>query len=229
MNNTTLHKLSKTLNDSNITWGIGGSTLLEYYGLPTTPDDLDLWIHPEDIGKAKRVFEKYEHINTNIYLPEKYHFKIHFYDIEVDFVSCFMIKPNQYKFSFYITPNHLRYIKMNELDIPVTYLEDWYIIYKLLKRDDKAKLIEEYFNNASIEMSVDALNLSLNDKSNTIPIKILKSVQNISQLSLFNTNEEETTHDIYLFSLPQIENIEKQSYDTELNNYEQLSIFDYNT
>ena len=235
MNESTIYNLSKKLNDSNITWGVGGSTLLEYYGLYTHPDDLDVWIHPKDIKKAKSIFRNYKHIKTNIYLPDKYHFKIKFYDIEVDFVACFIVKPNQHEFSFFISPNNLKYIKMNDLRIPITFLEDWYIIYKLLKREDKAKVIEDYFHNNSIDLSVDAINISLNNKSNSIPIKTIKSVSNLTQLSLFNLDstcfdEQDYVHNIYLFDISQIgkknddrNNNEKSS----LSNYQQLSIFDF--
>ena len=238
MNQSTILKLSKILNNNNIIWGIGGSTLLEYYGLYCDPNDLDLWIRPNDIDKAKNLFKDFQKIKTNIYLPEKYHFKIQFFDIEVDFVACFMIKPNQYKFTFNISPNNLRYIHEDGAKIPITYLEDWYIIYKLLKREDKAKIIEKYFNNQAIELSVNVLNISLSNSDNTIPIETVKAANNLRQLSLFssessNGNETNTIHNIYLFNDIKSQNstskgiIHFQIESTEKENAVQLSLFDW--
>lgn len=235
MNESTIYRLSKKLNESNITWGVGGSTLLEYYGLYTQPDDLDVWIHPKDIKKAKRLFKDFKHIKTNIYLPDKYHFKIQFLDIEVDFVACFMVKPNQHEFSFFISPNNLKYIKNHDGTIPLTFLEDWYIIYKLLKREDKSRIIEDYFKKNYSALSVNAINISLNNQQNAIPIQTIKSIECLTQLSLFNTDldsdeNHNMTHNIYLFEIPtqeyELDYRKKERDRISVNNYEQLSIFD---
>lgn len=231
---STLYKLSKILNDANIIWGIGGSTLLEYYGLYSHPNDLDIWIHPNDINKVKNLFENYKEIESNIYLPEKYHLKIHFYDIDVDFVACFMIKPNQHEFTFHISPDNLQYIKKDDMNIPITFLEDWYIIYKLLKREDKAKIIEDYFHDNAIELSTNALNLSLSSEKNTIPIKTINAAYSLMQLSLFSPrfgydDKQESTHNIYLFDIPEKACKKRGNRNqTNLNeeNLKQLSFFD---
>lgn len=238
MNRSTIFKLSKILNEKNIVWGIGGSALLEYYGLYCDPNDLDLWIHPNDIDKAKIIFKDFQRIETNIYLPEKYHFKIQFFDIKVDFVACFMIKPNQYKFTFYISPDNLRYVHEEGIEIPITYLEDWYIIYKLLKREDKARIIEKYFSNQKIDLSVNVLNISLSNSDNTIPIKTVRAANNLRQLSLFNSescdsNETNTIHDIYLFNAIKNQDLNSngivhfQIEDSEKECAVQLSLFDF--
>lgn len=235
MNESTIYRLSKKLNESNITWGVGGSTLLEYYGLYTQPDDLDVWIHPKDIKKAKRLFKDFKHIKTNIYLPDKYHFKIQFLDIEVDFVACFMVKPNQHEFSFFISPNNLKYIKMQDGTIPLTFLEDWYIIYKLLKREDKSRIIEDYFKKNYSALSVNAINISLNNQHNTIPIQAIKSIENLTQLSLFSMDSDfdksqNTMHNIYLFEIPtkeyEVAHTKKKSDESLAYQYKQLSFFD---
>lgn len=238
MNRSTIFKLSKILNEKNIVWGIGGSTLLEHYGLYCDPNDLDLWIHPNDIDRAKRLFKDFKRIDTKIYLPDKYHFKIQYYDIEVDFVACFMIKPNQYEFTFNITPSNLQYIHEDGTDIPITYLEDWYIIYKLLKREDKARIIEKYFNNQFIDLSVEVLNISLSNSDNTIPIETIKAANNLRQLSLFdsessNYTENSTFHSIYLFNdINNHDNSSKgiihfQIKSEKTGDAEQLSLFDW--
>lgn len=231
MNYNTIYKLSKILNDANLTWGIGGSALLEYHGLYSNPNDLDIWIAPDDIPIAKDLFRNFEHIKTNIYLPDKYHFKIQYFDIEVDFVACFMIKPNQHEFTFNISPENLKYIKKDGINIPITFLEDWYIIYKLLKREDKAKIIEKYFLDNSIELSITALKLSLSNKNNVIPINTIKSANNLMQLSLFNStndydHEQEYTHNIYLFDIPVTTHISHFENNKSNTKCEQLSFFD---
>ena len=68
-----LKELSEQLNHHNITWGIGGSCLLMLYNLYSEPNDLDLWVQPDDMLKVRELFAAYEEIQTDIPLPEELH------------------------------------------------------------------------------------------------------------------------------------------------------------
>jgi len=168
VNIETVNEINQYLNSRGIVWGVGGSYLLQLYGLYDNPSDLDLWVHPAYMKRVKALFSEFQQIETKIYLPEDYHFKIAFKDTEVDFVASFIIKPNQNEFEYDISERNVYYHSLNEtIQVPCTFLENWYIIYRLLKRDDKANLIRSYLLNRdsldqqSKEILRDSLNTSI--------------------------------------------------------------------
>ena len=180
INNTTLSLLINDLNKSCVVWGVGGSYLLQIYDMCADPNDLDLWVQPSDMPKIKTLFKSYDEIETDIPLPKELHFKINYIDIEVDFIACFIIKPNQYRFEFRIEPRHIKMVSLdNGLKIPCTYLEDWYIIYRLLKRDDKANLIRAVFEKKKIPIDEDAINFTVANNGKNIPKYLKKEVANL--------------------------------------------------
>lgn len=190
-----LKKLSKQLNESNITWGIGGSCLLMLYDLYKEPNDLDLWVKPSDMVKVRELFGAYEEIRTDIPLPKELHFKILFCGVEVDFIACFIIKPNQYEFTFRICPENIRPITIGDIQVPCTYLEDWFIIYRLLKKDDKAKIIQKYFSKRQIEFNETAINRAIQNREITLPDRVKGDICILlfkaTQLSFWEGKEED--------------------------------------
>ena len=189
MNQNTVRDIAEKLNSLDITWGVGGSYLLMIYELIKEPNDLDLWISPNDMRKIRSYFSNYIEIPTEVLLPPELHYKILYRDIEVDFVACFKVKPNQYDFEYNINPNNIKKIKtISGIELPCTYLEDWYIVYKLLKRDDKANLIKQFFKKNKMSFFIDVIQNNINNKNSRLPRYITEDVNNLiydmSQLSL---------------------------------------------
>ena len=189
INEETLKKFITLMSECEIVWGVGGSFLLEKYELCSNPSDLDLWIQSSDMPKVRKKFCEFEEIETNIpYLTPQYHYKIMFYDMEVDFVACFIKKPNQNTYKYTIDPQNIKYLELNSgIKIPCLYLEDWYVIYKLLKRDDKAEMIKKAFSRAGISFDETAINKSINSqKDNKLPEWLLKDIANLG-LDIYQT------------------------------------------
>lgn len=157
INFSSLESLSKVLNHQNIIWGVGGSCLLSLHHLYENPHDLDLWVQPSDMSKLRIIFKEYQELPNDLPLPEKYRYRIKFHDTDVDFIACFIVKPNQHTFEYNINPNNLEYINCNGFKIPCTYLEDWYIIYRLLRKDDKADIIKKVFEAKKIWINDNAI------------------------------------------------------------------------
>jgi hypothetical protein len=140
-----IENLKDILNKNNIIWGIGGSFLLKIYNLSSVANDLDLWVRPYDLQKVRNIFREYEEICSEINLPSDLHFKMNYLGTQVDFVAAFIIKPNQNTFDYEISPKDIKLQSYGDTDeIPLTSLEDWYFIYKLLKRNEKAAKIETF-------------------------------------------------------------------------------------
>ena len=169
---TILKDLSRQLNRHKITWGLGGSCLLMLYNLYSAPNDLDLWVQPDDIEKVREIFAEYEEISTDIPLPKELHFKMLFHNVEVDFVACFIIKPNQHQYRFDICPKNIRMITIGDMQIPCTYLEDWFIIYHLLNRTGKARLIQDYFTEHQVEFDESAIERAVQYKEVSLPSRL---------------------------------------------------------
>lgn len=191
VNRDTLVKLAKILDENNIIWGVGGSYLLQLHGLYSNPDDLDIWAQPEDMPKIKELFSDFEQIDSAIQLPPEYHFKMMFYDTEVDFVSCFITIPNKGRFEYHISPSNIQMIELDDgFQVPCTFLEDWYIVYKLLNREKKAQIIEEVFTKKEKELYSEIIESSLGDKRNHMQQRVKKDAHNLIinslQMSIFD-------------------------------------------
>lgn len=172
-----MKELSKQLNGHNITWGIGGSCLLMLYNLYSEPNDLDLWVQPSDMGKVRALFAEYEEIPTDIPLPKELHYKMLYHNVEVDFVACFIIKPNQHQYRFNICPENIRMITVGDVQVPCTYLEDWFIIYQLLHKNDKANIIQDYFSKHQIEFNEMAIERAIQYRDVSLPGRIKDDIR----------------------------------------------------
>ena len=184
---TNLSELAHTLNDNHIKWGIGGSYLLKIYDLVDDPNDLDLWVDPIDIVRVREIFDQYDEIYTSIPLPPNLHYKIKYRNTEVDFVGCFSVKPNQRSFKYNISPTNIKMIQLDEIEVPCTYLEDWYIVYRLLKRDEKAEMIKKFFKKHSFELSHSAIDdsIEISNLPKYLTKEVYNIVNNINQLTFF--------------------------------------------
>lgn len=169
-----LKELKKTLDSNNIVWGIGGSFLLKIYELSSVANDIDLWVRPCDIQKVRNIFNEYEEVCNEINLPSELHFKMNYLGTEIDFVAAFIIKPNQYTFEYEISPNNIELKSYKDTgEIPLTSLEDWYFIYKLLKRNEKAEKIEKFL----LEHQFDIQKIKSEVKKQNIPNYIKKDAK----------------------------------------------------
>lgn len=200
INYGTLNSLVDILKKNHIKCGIGGSYLLQIYQLCNNPSDVDFWVAPEDIHKVRNLFSHYQEIVERIQLPSKFHFKMRYFDIDVDFVACFIVKPNKNEYVYNIMPENIEIVDMEDgSKLPCTLLEDWYIVYKLLRREEKAKLIKKYIYQKDASRANERLELLIDNKDNRLPKRITKEVKDLiwhnMQLSLDNyleINKEES-------------------------------------
>lgn len=178
INQSTLDSVVDILNENRICCGIGGSYLLQMHQLCDEPKDVDFWVAPEDIAKVREIFRQYEEIEEKIQLPKEYHFKMKYKDILVDFVACFIVKPNKNEFIYNIMPENIKLISVGEgRELPCTSLEDWYIVYRLLKRHDKANMIKQYIYQRNVQETNASLQMSLSNEKNKLPQKLAKDVK----------------------------------------------------
>ena len=146
----TLSYLGDILNKEKITWIVGGSIILNYYGITETVNDIDLIVDINDFQKVEHIIdsigEKKEIQNNGIFKTEAY-LKCVVNNIEIDIMATFKIKHNKGLYEYQLNDNAIsKVIKINNVLIPLGTLRDWYDIYKILPgREDKVELLEEYF------------------------------------------------------------------------------------
>lgn len=145
----TLSYIGERLNEERVMWGVGASILLNHYGLVDKPNDIDILVDLEDIEKTdiilKSVGEK-KVLNHSDTYSTKYFYEYVINGFDVDVMAGLSINHSNgvFKYSF----DHSSIVmtkKINGIDIPLTSLEDWYIIYQLIpNRGKKVEMIENY-------------------------------------------------------------------------------------
>jgi hypothetical protein len=145
----TLSNIGEKLNEGSVLWGVGASILLNHYGLIDKPNDIDILVDLKDVEKAdiilksigeKKVWEKADTYSTK-----------HFYEyvingVDVDVMAGLNINHNQGVYSYIFDDKSIiQTTKLNGIHIPLTSLEDWYVIYQLIpNREIKVGIIENY-------------------------------------------------------------------------------------
>ena len=154
MMNTLCH-IGNELNKANILWAVGASILLMQHKLVNSPNDIDLLIHINDIEKADKILksmgEKKTFEKTDIYSTEYfYEYVINGFDIDV--MSGLKINHYAGTYNYIFDKDSIsQYININDINIPLTSLEDWYVLYQLIpNREKKVKIIEDYLKSTGI-------------------------------------------------------------------------------
>lgn len=156
MNIELIKKISIGLNRLNCTWAIGGSVLLNHYGLIEKPKDIDILIDPNDVEKVKKFMDT---MGQKIDLPSKEPFKTEEffgYIVEgtmVEFLGGFKIDLGDKKiYEFILDESAINKINLDGVTVNMATLEDWFVAYSVME-DPKGRmpLIEEYFRENGIE------------------------------------------------------------------------------
>ena len=145
----TLAMIGEHLNKHHILWAVGASLLLQHHDLVNEVNDIDLIVHIRDITKAKDLLDALGHRND--FIKHTTYATTYFYEYtvngcDVDVMSERKIIHDQgtltYKFDENAVVDH---ITLKNVPIPITSLEDWFILYQLISgREKKVQLIEDY-------------------------------------------------------------------------------------
>ena len=144
-----LVNIGKKFNDEQIIWGVGGSIMLNHYGLAENPRDIDLVIALEDVERAEAILsklgKKLNRIPDSLYKTDYFlEYVIHGADVDIMAGLNIIHETGIYNFPF-DAQSVTKVMYMNGVRIPLTSLEDWYVIYQLLRnREAKVEKIEKY-------------------------------------------------------------------------------------
>nr|WP_307775942.1 hypothetical protein [uncultured Cetobacterium sp.] len=147
-----LKKIALFLNAKKVSWAVGGSTMLNYYNISQTINNLDIVTTIEDIDSIHSTLSsmgttKQRTPNSNF--KTKYFFEYTIDGINVNLMSglCVMLGDTEHHFPFNKeSVGDIMYL--DTVPIPLAKLGDWYNIYKLLpNRDHKVEAIKKYLLN----------------------------------------------------------------------------------
>lgn len=147
MDRSVLLKIAAVFNGEGILWAVGGSLLLNQYGLGSPANDIDLLVALPDAEKAGGLLKCLGTEKAG--KPDETYGTLHFREYvirgtEVDLMSGLRISHplGCYVYPFQSDSIAFR-IQAEETEIPMMALEDWYVLYQLMpNRENKVKLIE---------------------------------------------------------------------------------------
>jgi hypothetical protein len=143
-----LKKIADVLNKNNITWNLGASCMLYLRGIVDTFDDIDIMVKMDDINRVKELFKDYpleekypnEQYKTEVFLEYKIE------NIDIDIMAGFNIVNNGKEHYFPLGDNVGDCFELDGASLYLETVETWLKYYKLMNREDKVKIIEEYLN-----------------------------------------------------------------------------------
>ncbi len=173
-----LSYIGSDLNDLNIIWGVGGSVLLNHLGLVDQPDDIYIFIDINDIEKVNKILKDMSNETltkeSKLYSPKYFHRSI-IEGFEVNIIAGLKINHSNGTFKYIFHSDSISELtKINEIDIPLMSLEDWYVIYQLNpNKKEKAKLIELYLLTNEIRNP----NLLERSLRGDLPIELISKIE----------------------------------------------------
>ncbi|GFP78408.1 nucleotidyltransferase [Clostridium fungisolvens] len=144
-----LYYIADELNKKKVRWMIGSSVLLYFHGIVSSPNDIDIVIDEKDIMKVKDIFDT---IGTEQAKEKKYPYLTEYFytyivrDTSVDIMCNFGVAHHYGDYRLKIDEAAIvEYRKIDEVILPLSSLEDWYVLYQLMPgRENKVDMIEKY-------------------------------------------------------------------------------------
>ncbi len=153
---TTLARIAKELNRIDVTWALGGSVMLSYYGLVENPNDIDILVdenHIEAVDAAmKGIGIKRPWAKDAVY-DSRYFYEFNVDGIDVDIIAGFQIQTSSglYQYGF-DAQSITEEMTLEGEKIPLCSIEEWYILYQLMpNRGVKVRLIEDHLKTTGIK------------------------------------------------------------------------------
>ncbi|WP_430786467.1 nucleotidyltransferase domain-containing protein [Virgibacillus flavescens] len=146
----TLALLGEELNKTNIKWAVGGSLLLLFENINTSPNDIDLLVAEKDVDQLTEILSRLgeeKQVTSKSPFMTSYFSKYEVDSVGIDVMAGFAIchRNGIYKLPF----NRdlvIRYKMVEGVYIPLSFIEDWFILYQLIPgKAYKADQIEYFF------------------------------------------------------------------------------------
>lgn len=153
----TLKDIAKCLNDASIAWGLGGSALLDFFGMDVKVMDLDIMVEACDFERAIQIlnlmgYEKPKEANIKFKTAQFTSFVINNCNVDIMSGLCVSWKGAWHEFAFANVHVGSK-TSLDDVLVPLMKIEDWYVFYHWLERSDKIRVIEYTANRMGIALS----------------------------------------------------------------------------
>jgi len=145
----TLAETAGALNRDGIRWGVGGSILLQHFGLEKEPHDIDIVVAEQDVEGAAQVLNRIGMRKTGS--EQGSYVTLRFLEYVVDGTDIDVMAGLGIRHStgIYLYAFDERAVTDGMLAgaavVPLTALEDWYVLYQLMTgREQRVRVIEDY-------------------------------------------------------------------------------------
>jgi hypothetical protein len=152
-----LKAIVNRFNAANVTYAIGGSLLLYAHHLVDAFNDIDILIVKDDFDKAHAILTDMG-IEQPTKKSDRYQtecFKTYLVQgSKVDLMANLVITHHSRTYNHCFDASSIvEYKVVHAIRLPLMSLEDWYVIYLLIEREDKVHLLEDYFYQFGIRHS----------------------------------------------------------------------------
>lgn len=142
-----LKELASKFNQSKVKWNVGASCMLYLRGITSAFNDIDIIIDEKDVELVKEILKDF--IPNQVLPNEKYKTKVFLeyviHGVDIDIMAGFTILSNNKDYYFPIKDkSSYDTIKIDEVEIVLGSVEEWYTYYKLMDRKDKVELLSSY-------------------------------------------------------------------------------------
>ncbi|MCM3270467.1 hypothetical protein [Paenibacillus elgii] len=155
MKKEALLRIAEVLNSNAVDWGLGSSSMLWFHGLVDRPNDIDLLVAEHDALRAHELLSQlgtYEALQPKEPFCTKYFTHYTILGTEVDVMGLLRIRHAEgvYRLEWH-TDTNTRVESLEGVSIPLTPLEDWFVLYLLMPgRGGKADLIEGHLKRQGV-------------------------------------------------------------------------------
>lgn len=145
---STLCLIAEQFNAMRLTWGLGGSALLDVMGLAVQVHDLDIMVLAKDFDRASEILnqlgiEKKKAADPNFRTTHFMCYRVN--DCDVDVMAGICVFNDSEWFDFVFKANHIKQkISIENVEIPLMSLSDWRQLYQAMGRVEKRNLIDQF-------------------------------------------------------------------------------------
>ncbi|MCO7125050.1 nucleotidyltransferase family protein [Sporolactobacillus shoreicorticis] len=141
-----LVKIAKALNQSGITWAVGGSSLLYFKGIAQKFNDIDIMIAEHDVAKVKALLNNHEKSRQGDFQTQyrsKFFGEYVIEGVDFDLIAGFTIVNKNGVHYYPLDEANIKEIAViDKTSIPLQSVEDWTTYYNLMGRTDKVEMIK---------------------------------------------------------------------------------------
>jgi deoxyhypusine synthase len=176
-------ELFKWMNEKEITWALGASSVLYYNGDDRLPNDYDVFVTVEDFDQVEERLkqsgeERFKENALGIYATERFATYM-LGNREIDLIAGFNILHDQGEYRLTFDEDSIdKTIAVEDVPIHIMALEDWFVMYQLIPgRSAKAERALELMRSKN-QMRWDLFDRAL---ESGLPKKVRESIQELTR------------------------------------------------